>query len=79
MGEIIQPNDQDEAKFPEELPVLPLRDVVVFPMMIAPLFVGRPFSLNAIEESLKEHKLIFLLTQKDKNVEEPEPEDLYNY
>ena len=79
MGEIIQPHDQDEAKFPEELPVLPLRDVVVFPMMIAPLFVGRPFSLNAIEESLREHKLIFLLTQKDKDVEEPKPEDLYEY
>ncbi len=79
MGEIIQPHDQNEAKFPEELPVLPLRDVVVFPMMIAPLFVGRPFSLNAIEESLREHKLIFLLTQKDKDVEEPKPEDLYEY
>ncbi|RUM42174.1 MAG: endopeptidase La [Desulfurobacterium sp.] len=79
MGEIIQPHDQNEAKFPEELPVLPLRDVVVFPMMIAPLFVGRPFSLNAIEESLREHKLIFLLTQKDKDVEEPKTEDLYEY
>ncbi len=79
MGEILQPRDQDEAKFPEELPVLPLRDVVVFPMMIAPLFVGRPFSLSAIEESLREHKLIFLLTQRDKDVEEPKPEDLYEY
>jgi len=79
MGEIIHSHDQDEVKFPEELPVLPLRDVVVFPMMIAPLFVGRPFSLNAIEESLKDHKLIFLLTQKDKDIEEPEPEDLYEY
>jgi ATP-dependent Lon protease len=79
MGEIIQSHDQNEAKFPEELPVLPLRDVVVFPMMIAPLFVGRPFSLNAIEESLREHKLIFLLTQKDKDIEEPKPEDLYEY
>ncbi len=67
-----------ELKFPEELPVLPLRDVVVFPMMITPLFVGRPFSLNAVEESLKEHKLILLLTQKDREVEEPKPDDLYS-
>ncbi len=68
-----------EAKFPEDLPVLPLRDVVVFPMMIAPLFVGRPFSLNAIEDALKEHKLIFLVTQKDKDIEHPKREDLYDF
>ena len=68
-----------EIKFPEELPVLPLRDVVVFPMMIAPLFVGRPFSLNAIEEALRQDKLIFLVTQKDKDVEEPKREDLYDF
>ncbi|TCK04034.1 endopeptidase La [Phorcysia thermohydrogeniphila] len=72
-------NQIAEARFPEELPVLPLRDVVVFPMMIAPLFVGRPFSLNAVEEALREHKLIFLATQKDKDVEEPKREDLYDY
>ncbi|ADU96206.1 endopeptidase La [Thermovibrio ammonificans] len=80
MAELIQHhNNVEEPKFPEELPVLPLRDVVVFPMMIAPLFVGRPFSLNAVEEALKEHKLIFLATQKDKDVEEPKREDLYDY
>ncbi len=78
MAEIMQGPIQ-EPKFPEELPVLPLRDVVVFPMMIAPLFVGRPFSLNAVEEALREHKLIFLATQKDKEIEEPTREDLYDY
>ncbi|SMP15811.1 ATP-dependent Lon protease [Desulfurobacterium pacificum] len=78
MGEMVQNKQMGEMKFPEELPVLPLRDVVVFPMMIAPLFVGRPFSLNAIEEALKEHKLIFLVTQKDKEIEEPTREDLYD-
>ncbi|WP_163328320.1 endopeptidase La [Desulfurobacterium thermolithotrophum] len=79
MAEMIQPHEQNETRFPEELPVLPLRDIVIFPMMIAPLFVGREFSLNAIEESLKEHKLIFLLTQKDKETEEPTLEDLYEF
>ena len=69
----------NQPQLPEELPVLPLRDVVVFPMMVAPLFVGRPFSLNAVEEALKEHKLIFLATQKNKEIEEPSREDLYDY
>jgi ATP-dependent Lon protease len=78
MGEISKVPTPNEPRFPEELPVLPLRDVVVFPMMIAPLFIGREFSLNAVEEALKEHKLIFLLTQKDKDIEEPKPEDLYD-
>ncbi|OMH40186.1 endopeptidase La [Desulfurobacterium indicum] len=76
MAEGIMP--MSEPKLPERLPVLPLRDVVVFPMMIAPLFVGRPFSLRAVEESLKEHKLIFLATQRDKDIEEPKREDLYD-
>ncbi len=80
MAELIDnPPHMGEAKFPEDLPVLPLRDVVVFPMMIAPLFVGRTFSLNAIEDALKEHKLIFLATQKDKDIEHPRREDLYDF
>jgi ATP-dependent Lon protease len=77
MAEILHGQSIAEAKFPEELPVLPLRDVVVFPMMIAPLFVGRPFSLGAVESALKEHKLILLITQKDKDVEEPTEKDLH--
>ncbi|MEO2082800.1 MAG: endopeptidase La [Desulfurobacteriaceae bacterium] len=79
MAEILQNEVMGEPKFPEELPLLPLRDVVVFPMMIAPLFVGRPFSLNAVEDALREHKLIFLATQKDKDIEEPRREDLYDF
>jgi len=78
MAENIGAPQIGEIKFPERLPVLPLRDVVVFPMMITPLFVGRPFSVSAVEESLKEHKLILLLTQKDREVEEPKPDDLYS-
>ncbi|RUM91359.1 MAG: endopeptidase La [Thermovibrio sp.] len=79
MAEIIQEGLVNQPNLPEELPLLPLRDVVVFPMMIAPLFVGRPFSLNAVEEALREHKLIFLATQKDKEIEEPKREELYDY
>ncbi|SMO66284.1 ATP-dependent Lon protease [Balnearium lithotrophicum] len=79
MAEIIQEGMVNQPNLPEELPLLPLRDVVVFPMMIAPLFVGRPFSLNAVEEALREHKLIFLATQKNKEIEEPTREELYDY
>ncbi len=60
-----------------EVPVMPLRDLVVFPTMVVPLFVGRSFSIRAVEEALKKDRLIFLLLQKDKAVESPGMEDLY--
>ncbi len=60
-----------------EIPVMPLRDIVVFPTMVMPLFVGRTFSIKAIEKALKTDKLIFLVLQKDKDLEEPHKEDLY--
>jgi len=60
-----------------EVPVMPLRDLVVFPTMVVPLFVGRSFSIRAVEEALKKDRLIFLLLQKDKVVESPSMEDLY--
>ncbi len=60
-----------------EVPVMPLRDLVVFPTMVVPLFVGRSFSIRAVEEALKKDRLIFLILQKDKAVESPGMEDLY--
>jgi ATP-dependent Lon protease len=69
-------SDQTAIEIPAELPVLALRDLVVFPFMIAPIRVGRTKSIRAIEESLGHGRLIFLLTQKDPSVEEPEDEDL---
>lgn len=62
---------------PEELPLLPVRDVVIFPYMILPLFVGRDASIKAIEESWKSHKLIQLCTQKNVSDENPIPQDIY--
>ncbi len=64
--------------FPKEYPMMPLRDIVVFPTMVIPLFVGRDFSIKAVEEASKRDRLIFLVLQKDKDVEEPKPEDLYS-
>jgi len=58
-------------------PVLPLRDIVIFPNMIAPLFVGRIKSINALEAVMEDNKEIILLTQKKPSVEEPNKKDLY--
>jgi len=61
-----------------ELPAMPLRDLVVFPAMVVPLFVGREFSVRAIESALKRDRLILLVLQKEKNVEEPDKEGIYS-
>jgi len=62
---------------PQEYPTMPLRDIVVFPTMVLPLFVGRSFSIKAVEEATKKDSLIFLTLQKEKNIEEPKEEELY--
>jgi len=67
-----------EIEIPDNLPVLPVRDIVVFPYMILPLFVGREMSIKAIEDSLSSNKMVLLLTQKDLNIENPTPEDLFS-
>ncbi|MSO53621.1 MAG: endopeptidase La [Rhodospirillales bacterium] len=60
-----------------EFPVLPLRDIVVFPHMIVPLFVGREKSVHALEEVMKADKQIVLITQKKASQDDPTPEDMY--
>ncbi len=59
-------------------PVLPLRDIVVFPHMIAPLFVGREKSIRALEEVMRAEKQILLVTQQNPSEDEPKPETLFN-
>jgi ATP-dependent Lon protease len=58
------------------LPLLPLRDIVVFPHMVAPLFVGRPRSVNALSEAMNRDKTVFLSTQKKAGVDNPGEQDL---
>ncbi len=70
--------EEKEIEIPGSLPVLPVRDIVVFPYMILPLFVGRDMSIKAIEHSLGTHKMVMLLTQKDLNIENPAPDELYS-
>lgn len=59
-----------------ELPLLPLRDIVVYPHMVAPLFVGRPRSVNALTEAMNKEKQIFMATQKSAGVDDPTEKDL---
>lgn len=63
----------------KSIPVLPLRDIVVFPGMVAPLFVGRKQSVNALNHVMSSDKEILLLAQKDSDVENPKPNNLYKW
>ncbi|HXY55138.1 MAG TPA: endopeptidase La [Nitrospirota bacterium] len=69
---------QQSIEIPKRLPLLPIRDIVVFPYMVLPLFVGREMSIKAIEVALEGNRMIFLASQKDINVENPSPSDLYS-
>ena len=62
---------------PINLPLLPLRDVVVFPHMVIPLFVGRPRSIRALEAAMEAGKSIMLAAQKSAGKDDPTPEDVY--
>jgi ATP-dependent Lon protease len=65
------------VEIPEQLPLLPVRDIVVFPYMVLPLFVGREMSIKAIEAALAGNRMIFLATQKALDVENPTPDDIH--
>src|SRR5499433_1089192 len=76
--EAIETTDNDQQlQIPSELPVLPLRDIVIYPFMIVPLFVSREKSIRAVDEALAENRMILLASQKDLDKEEPLAEDLY--
>src|SRR5690348_1584751 len=61
----------------KKLPMMPIRDVVIFPHMMTPFVVGRESSVRALEEALAADKKIFLATQHDASVDEPKPNELY--
>src|ERR671917_1702505 len=79
IAESIEPVDagEQQLQIPEHLPVLPLRDIVIYPFMIVPLFVSREKSIRAVDEALGENRMIFLVSQRDLDKEEPGGEDLY--
>lgn len=79
MAEELQPNviQDEQPKIPEVLPVLPLRDVVVYPYVILPLSVSREKSIRAVDTALVESRMILLLSQKQMEVDDPAPGEMY--
>nr|WP_281249653.1 endopeptidase La [Geothermobacter hydrogeniphilus] len=73
------PAHPSDMHIPQQLPLLPVRDVVIFPYMIIPLFVGREKSIAAVEQALSQDRIIFLASQKELVVEDPAPEDIYSF
>jgi len=73
---LLHHNDED-IEIPSHLPLLPLRDVVIFPHMVYPLLLGRQFSIDALQDAMVKEKLVFLGTQKKPSVEEPGESDLF--
>jgi len=65
---------QEQPK--QKLPLLPLRDIVVFPYMVAPLFVGRTKSINALADAMNKDKNIFLASQKKVGIDNPREKDI---
>src|SRR6201987_1453281 len=72
-----QENKEAQVEIPEVLPLLPIRDIVIYPYMMLPLFVGRDVSIRAVEESLSRDRLIFLVSQKNSSEENPSSADIH--
>lgn len=71
------PNAQ-ATDIPDQLPLIPVRDIVVFPYMVLPLFVGRDVSVKAIEAALSGNRIVFLAAQKTHETEKPQPSDIFS-
>ncbi|UCD31591.1 MAG: endopeptidase La [Desulfobacterales bacterium] len=68
---------ENDADIPDTLPLMPVRDIVIFNEMLLPLFVGRDKSIRAVEHAMSNDGLLLLATQKDPSVEDPEPEEIF--
>ena len=68
--------DEEPVKIPDSLPVLPLRDIVIFPFMIVPLYVSRDRSIKAVDKALANNRMILLAAQKRQDDEDPGPDDV---
>ena len=78
-GEIAEAKTEEQArKVPDTIPLLPVRDVVVYPFMILPLFVGREKSVRAVDESLSRDRLILLVAQRDAEKEDPGVDEIHS-
>lgn len=70
--------DGEQIEIPDSVPMVPVRDIVVFPYMIIPLFVGRDKSVRAVDAAMADNRLIMLVTQKTLSEEYPAPTDMYD-
>lgn len=80
--EIAEGEEKDVSEYseiPDLLPLLPVRDIVIFPYMTLPLFVGREASIAAVDKALAGNRYIFLAAQKDASVEEPKTDEIYSF
>src|ERR1041384_8875902 len=77
LTQVAAESGEQQLQVPEALPVLPLRDIVIYPFMIVPLFVSREKSIRAVDEALGENRMILLVSQRDLDKEEPAADDLY--
>ncbi|MCL2144423.1 MAG: endopeptidase La [Endomicrobia bacterium] len=72
-------SDKNEnQKIPDTLPMLPVRDIILYPAMVLPLAVGREKSVKALEEAMATNRLVFVVTQKNIQIEDPTPDDVFN-
>jgi ATP-dependent Lon protease len=74
---MISIEENDQIEIPATLPLLPVRDLVVFPFVIVPLFVGRETSVSAVEQALASHRMVMLAAQREVQIDDPRVEDLY--
>jgi ATP-dependent Lon protease len=79
MNEIYSNENDEDINIPELLPILPLRNTVIFPHQVQPLAVGRPKSLELLEDLGRSEKVLGMITQIDGNIEEPFVDELYKY
>ncbi len=70
--------EEEPPKIPEGLPVLPLRDIAIFPFMIVPLYVSRDRSIKAVDQALADNRMILLAAQKKQEEEDPGPGDIFD-
>src|SRR6056297_3128434 len=73
---LLQEDDQVED-IPDKLPLMPVRDVVIFPDMVLPLYIGREKSIQAVELAMETDRMLFLATQKDPSLEDPSPDEIF--
>ena len=71
--------ETNNIEIPNQLPMIPVREMVIFPYMILPLFISREVSAQAVEEALKKNRFIFLVSQKEFTEDKPSPETIYSF